>query len=130
MAVNRREKSIEEALESAELARKELKKLQNSNSALLQEARDEREQLLKEAKAMKNEIIAEAKTKAQEEAEKVLIAAREEIKIEKSKAIAALKTQVADFSFQIAEKLLTEKLSDKDKQSATVTTALNEINFN
>ena len=70
IAVNRREKGIEEALESAELARKELKKLQSSNSALIQEARDERELLLKEAKAMKNEIIAEAKSKAKEEAEK------------------------------------------------------------
>jgi F-type H+-transporting ATPase subunit b len=130
IAVNRREKGIEEALESAELARKELKKLQSSNSALIQEARDERELLLKEAKAMKNEIIAEAKSKAKEEADKVLASAREEIKIEKSKAIEELKTQVADFSFQIAEKLLLEKLSEKDKQSDTVKSALNEINFN
>ena len=87
MAVNRREKGIEEALESAELARKELKKLQSSNSELIQEARDEREQLLKEAKAMKNEIIAEAKTKAQEEANKVLTSAREEIKIKNQKQL-------------------------------------------
>ena len=59
-----------------------------------------------------------------------MASAREEIKIEKSKAIEELKTQVADFSFQIAEKLLLEKLSEKDKQSDTVKSALNEINFN
>lgn len=130
IAVNRREKTIEEALEQAEIARKEMKKLKQSNDALLQEARDERDALMKEARATKSEIITEAKNQAKEEADKILTSAREEIKNEKVKAIEELKNQVADFSFEIAERILSEKLSDKDKQSDSIKSALNEINFN
>lgn len=130
IAVNRREKSIEEALEQAEIARREMKKLKKSNDELLQQARDERDALMKEARETKNEIIAEAKSKAQEEAAKVLTSAREEIKHEKAKAIEELKNQVADFSFEIAERILSEKLTDSDKQKDSVKAALKEINFN
>lgn len=130
IAINRREKSIEEALEQAAVARKEMKKLKQSNEALIQEAREERDQLLKEARETKNEIVAEAKSKAQEEAAKVLASAREEIKHEKAKAIEELKNQVADFSFEIAERILSEKLAESDKQKETIKKALNEINFN
>ena len=130
IAVNRREKDIEEALEQAAIARKEMKKLKQSNDQLMQEARDERDALMKEARATKNEIVAEAKNKAQEEAAKVLSAAREEIKHEKAKAIEELKNQVADFSFEIAERIISEKLSDSDKQKDSIKSALNEINFN
>lgn len=130
IAVERREKSIEEALDAAEQARKELKKLKENNSALLQEARDERDQMLKEAKAVKDEMIAEAKSKAKQEADKVLAAAREEIRVEKTKAIEELKNQVADFAFEIAEKVMVEKLSDSDKQKESVKRAITEINFN
>lgn len=130
IAVNRREKSIEEALEQADIARREMKKLKQSNDELLQQARDERDSLMKEARETKNEIIAEAKRKAQEEATKILASARDEIKHEKVKAIEELKNQVADFSFEIAERILSEKLTDADKQKKSVVTALNEINFN
>jgi len=130
IAVNRREKSIEEALEQAEIARKEMKKLKSSNDELLQQAREERDALMKEARATKSEIISEAKNKAQEEAAKILSDARDEIKNEKAKAIEELKNQVADFSFEIAERILAEKLSDSDKQKDSIKSALNEINFN
>ena len=130
IAVNRREKSIEEALEQAVIARREMKELKKSNDELLQLARDERDALMKEARETKNEIVAEAKNKAQEEATKILASAREEIKHEKVKAIEELKNQVADFSFEIAERILSEKLTDADKQKDSVKSALNEINFN
>jgi F-type H+-transporting ATPase subunit b len=129
-AVNERERSIEEALEQAEQARNELKNLKESNNALLNEAREERDVLMKEARTMKNEIINEAKNKAKEDAEKIITSAREEIKNEKNKAIEELKNQVADFSFEIAEKVIAQKLNDADKQNEMVTSALNEINFN
>jgi F-type H+-transporting ATPase subunit b len=129
-AVNAREQDIEEALNAADLAKVEMRKLKESNDALLQEARAERDEMLKEARDMKNKVISEAKHKAQEEADKIITSAREEIKNEKSKAINELKNQIADFSIDFAEKILSEKMADADKQKESINTAIKEINFN
>jgi len=129
-SIKDREDTIEEALEAAEKAKAEMRKLKESNDELLQQARAERDEMLKEARDSKNNIISEAKTKAKEEAEKIIASAKDEIKNEKTKAIGELKNQVAAISFEIAEKVLNEKLADSDKQSSSITNALNEINFN
>ena len=76
------------------------------------------------------EKLIEAFKKAKEEAEKIVTASREEIRNEKAKAIIELKDKVAEISFEIAEKVLSEKLSSSDKQSDTVKRALSEIRFN
>lgn len=129
-SIKEREDTIEEALASAEKATREMKKLKESNEALLQEARNERDALMKEAREVKDQIISEAKNKAKEEAEKIMASSREEIKNEKNKAISELKNQVAQISFEIAEKVLSEKLTESDKQSELVKKALTEIHFN
>jgi F-type H+-transporting ATPase subunit b len=46
-AIHERERSIEDALNKADLAREEMARLTNQNEALLKEARVERDQLLK-----------------------------------------------------------------------------------
>lgn len=129
-SIKEREDGIQDALEAADKAKEEMRKLKDSNESLLQEARTERDAMMKEARETKDRIVAEAKNKAKEEADKIIAASREEINNEKVKAIAELKNQVAEISFEIAEKVLSEKLSDADKQNATVTKALGEINFN
>ncbi|MEX2596799.1 MAG: F0F1 ATP synthase subunit B [Salibacteraceae bacterium] len=129
-SLHEREESIDSALASAEKAKKEMEELNSRNEAMLIEAREERDQIMKEARETKSAVIAEAKSQAKIEADKVLSSAREEIKNEKAKAIQELKKEVADISFEIAEKILQEKLSDGDKQKESVKKALNEINFN
>ncbi len=129
-SIKEREDSIEDALESAAKAKEEMRKLQDNNESLLQEARAERDQLMKEARETKDQVISEAKNKAKEEAEKILTAAREEIKNEKAKAIGELKDQVAAISFDIAHKVLQDKLSEADMQKDSIQSALKEISFN
>ena len=90
-SVDERNKSIEEALKSADKAKEEMALLNADNERILQEARMERDTLLKEAREMKNNIINEAKEKASTEADKILISAKEQISNEKMKAITELK---------------------------------------
>ncbi|MCI5055840.1 MAG: F0F1 ATP synthase subunit B [Flavobacteriales bacterium] len=129
-AVNDREKSIDDALKSAEKAKKEMEKLQAGNEALLQEARAERDLILKEAREAKEKVISESKTKAKEEADKILADARATINNEKMAALTELKNQVAGLSIEIAEKILTEELSSDDKQKALVNNLLEDVNLN
>ena len=59
-AVKGREESINNALASAEAARREMQNLTADNERILQEARIERDALLKEAREMKEKIIADS----------------------------------------------------------------------
>jgi len=129
-AVDERNKSIEDALKSAEKAKKEMLALNTDNERILTEARKERDALLKEGREIKENIIAEAKDKSKIEAEKILTTAKEQINNEKMKAITELKNQVAEISIDIAEKILKSELSDKNKQKELIAEALksNELN--
>src|SRR5690606_6067551 len=100
-AVKGREESINNALDSAELARKEVQNLKADNEKLLQEARVERDVMLKEAREIKEKMVAEAKELAQEQADKIIKQAQVTIEGEKLAAIADLKKQVASFSVEI-----------------------------
>lgn len=129
-SVNSREEGIRDALDSAEKAKLEMQNLQADNEKLLKEARLEREAMLKEAREMKAKMIEDAKTDAKEEASKLVAAAQASIETEKKAAIAELKTQVASLSIEIAEKVVREELSNKDKQMKLVESMLGEATLN
>ena len=129
-AVNEREEGIKNALDSAEKAKREMENLQADNQKLLKEARSEREAMLKEAREIKNKMIEEAKDQAKEEAGKLVAQAQATIQNEKKAAIAELKTQVANLSIEIAEKVVREELSNKDKQIKLVESMLGEATLN
>ena len=129
-AVSEREEGIKKALASAENARKEMENLNADNERILKEARAEREDMLKEARDIKNKMIDEAKNEAQAQANKMIAQAQAAIESEKKAAIADLKTQVANLSIEIAEKVVREELSNKDKQVKLVESMLGEAKLN
>ena len=129
-AVNEREEGIREALESADNAKLEMENLQADNQKLLKEARLEREAMLKEARDIKNKMIEDAKGEAQTQANKMIAQAQAAIESEKKAAISELKNQVASLSLLIAEKVVREELSNKDKQIKLVETMLGEAKLN
>lgn len=129
-AVEERENKIQGALDSAKEAEQKMAELTSKNEEILKQARIERDTMLKEAKEAKNSIVSEAKGQATEEAAKILTDAREQIGMEKSKAIAELKNEVASLSVGIAEKILKGELSDKSKQDALVGNLIDDVNLN
>jgi len=129
-AVNDREEGIKNALDSAEKAKLEMQNLQADNEKLLKQARAEREEMLKEAREIKNKMIDDAKDEAREEANKLVALAQASIQTEKKAAIAELKSQVANLSIEIAEKVVREELSNKDKQVKLVESMLSEATLN
>jgi len=129
-ALTEREKSIQDALDTAKKTKEEMKALQADNERLIQEARAERDKMLREARDTKDAIIAESKSKAQAEANKILAAARDTINSEKNAAITELKNQVASMSIEIAEKILRHELSNDEKQKALVENLVKDISLN
>ena len=115
-AVNEREKLIKDALSAAEKAKEEMVNLKADNEKILNEAKLQRESLLKEAREIKSKIIADAESEATEKANKLVEAAKTAIENEKSAAMKELQNTVVDLSFNIAEKLLSKELDNKEKQ--------------
>lgn len=128
--LDEREKTISDALNSAQKAKEEMTALRAGNEKLLQEARNERDNLLKEAREAKEAIINEAKTKATEASDKILASARENIANEKMAAITELKNYVATLSIEIAEKVLKQELADPNKQKELVQSLLKDTKLN
>lgn len=129
-AVKSREESINNALASAEAARREMQNLTADNERILQEARMERDALLKEAREMKDKMIADSKHEAQVQGERMIEQAKAAIEAEKNSAMAELKSQVSSLSLEIAEKLLKEELSNKEAQTKLVERMLGDVKLN
>lgn len=129
-AVHDRETSIKSALDSAEAARREMENLQADNERILQEARVERDALLKDARSMKDKMISDATAEAQAKADQIIKNAQIAIQSEKQSALAELKSQVGKLSVEIAEKVVREELSNKDKQAKLVESMLGDVTLN
>jgi F-type H+-transporting ATPase subunit b len=129
-AVDERNKSIEEALKSADKAKEEMALLNADNERILTEAKIERDVLLKEARDIKDGIISEAKETATNEAEKIISSAKQQIANEKMKAITELKNSVAILSIDIAEKVLKRELQEKSNQEDFIAESLKNKTLN
>lgn len=128
--IREREDSINNALNAADDARKQMDALKSDNEKLLAEARKVRDQMLKEANDMKDAIVAQAKRSADEESRKIVANANEAIERAKINAMNELKQQVAVLSVDMAEKILRHKMEDRAQQEAFVNDNLKSISLN
>lgn len=125
-----REEGIQNALDAAEDAKKEIQNLNADNEKLLKDARAEREVMLKEAREMKDQIVATAKQEAQTIADDMIVQAKATITSEKQAAMSELKNTVSGLALEIAEKVVKQELSNKDKQLELVEKSLAEVTLN
>lgn len=129
-AVNEREVSIQDALNQAQLAKKEMESLKAENEHIIREAKAERDAILKEAREMKEQIVGEAKNAAKVEGEKMIEQARQSIQAEKTAAMSDIKNQIGALSVNIAESILQDKLENNEAQNSLVEKMLNQSNLN
>lgn len=125
-----RERSIQDALDTAEKARHEMSQLKSDNEKLLQEAREERERILREAREVSIKMREEAQHEAKKISDKIVEDARAAINIEKQAAMKDIKVQVAMFSLEIAEKLMKKNLSGDKAQKELVETYVKDLKVN
>lgn len=129
-SLNDRERSIQDALDTAEKARHEMSQLKSDNEKLLHEAREERDRILREAREISAKMKEEAQADARRMGDKLIEDARAAINIEKQAALKDVKVQVAMFSLEIAEKLMKKNLSDDKSQKELVDAYLKDLKVN
>lgn len=129
-ALDEREKSIEDALKSAEVARNEMANLKAENEKILHEAKIQRDEMLLKATESAKQLIEEAKEKAQQEGAILLENARQAILTEKKAAVEEVKVLVSTLALDIAEKLVRKNYASDAAQKALVEEFVKDIKVN
>lgn len=125
--VEKRKQYIDESLISARQANEKLANVKVECQTLLREAQARQSEILKEATETRNQIIAEAKSKAQEEASRIIEDARQQILSETVAARREIRLQVAEYSTQIAAKILSRNLQKEEEQMQWIDQILNNV---
>ena len=125
--VNERKNYIDESLAKAEEANLRLAKIQKQGEERLMEAREKQAQILREASQTRDTIVEQAQEKAHEESARILSEAKAEIESQKQAAIRDIRTQVAELSVQIAEKILRKQLTTSAEQAKLIDSLLDEV---
>lgn len=125
-----RDNSIAQALQAAEIAKKEVSQLHHESEKILAEARIERDKIVQEARELKESLLGEAREQAKKEGRKMIDEAREAIKNERAAAIHEIKKQVSELSVAISEKVLMHELSDPARQNDFIEKSLQDVKFN
>lgn len=125
--VDGRKKYIDDSLRKAHEASERLENIKQEAESIMQEARERQSLLLKEAAETREAIMIQAREKTQEESSRLLSDAKKQIEQEKENAIRDIRTQVAELSVQVAEKVLREKLSSDEVQMNMINKLLDEV---
>ncbi len=129
-SLKEREQSIQQALDSAENAKKEMANLMADNEKLLKQAREERDKILRDARDAANRLHDQAQADAKKNADRLIEDAKSIIQTEKNAALRDVKEQVAMFSIEIAEKLIKKNLSDDKSQKELANTFIKDLKLN
>ena len=125
--VTERKAFIDESLKKAHEANEKLANIRKESESILQEAREKQAQILKEAADTRDAIVEKAQDKARDEGTRLLTEAKAEIESEKQRAIGEIRSQVAELSVKIAEKILRQNLSSDAKQMEMIDRLLDEV---
>jgi F-type H+-transporting ATPase subunit b len=125
-----RDNSIAQALQAAEIAKRDVSQLHRESEKLLAQAKIERDKIVQEARELKESLLSESRELAKKEGHKMLEDARTAIKNERAAAIQDIKNQVAELSVSISEKILMHELADTEKQRELIDKSIVEAKLN
>lgn len=114
--LDERRQRIAEGLNAAEVARQEAASAQANIQAQLDAARKEGQEIVANAQAIATRIETESREQAAREREAALERARNEIQLERDRAIAELRREFAAITVAAAEKVINQSLDPQAHQ--------------
>ena len=124
--VDSRADLIDKGVEYAQNARQQLDSARQQAEEYVAEARRQQADMMRDADRIKTQIIEEARTAAQVEAQKVMDSAKVQI-MQQQKEAEQFRNQVSEFALDIAEKVVKNRMADKEAQTKLVNSLLDEI---
>jgi len=129
ISLTSREEKIRTALQEAEAAQQEAKKLLEENRRNLAQAEQQAQSVIKEGRALGEQLKNEIVEKAHQSSRHMIDQAKEEIRREKDAALVQLRTEVADLAVSAASKIIDANL-DPRRQSSIVDEVIKGIKKN
>jgi F-type H+-transporting ATPase subunit b len=126
--LDRRQRAIEESIDTAERIRQEADRLLAEYRERLHEARRQAEEILERARKTAEIHEREAQSEAIQRRERLMEQTRRDIEAETRRAIDALRREVADLTVLATEKV-TRKILTEEDQRRLVEDALSELDF-
>lgn len=127
-ALDRRQRAIEESIDSAARLKIEAEELLEEYRERLKEARTQAEEILTRARKAADVREAEALGEAKVKREEMLAQTKRDIEAETRRAIQEIRNEVADLTILATEKV-TRKVLTADDQRRLVEEALGELDF-
>ncbi|HWT24663.1 MAG TPA: F0F1 ATP synthase subunit B [Solirubrobacteraceae bacterium] len=127
-ALDRRQRAIEESIDTAERTRQEADRLLAEYRERLTEARHQADEIVARARKAGEQQEADAVARARERREDLLTQARRDIEVETRRAIQEIRAEVADLTVLATEKVTRKTLTSAD-QRRLVEEALQELDF-
>jgi F-type H+-transporting ATPase subunit b len=127
-ALDRRQRAIEESIDTAERTRQEADRLLAEYRERLTEARHQADEIVARARKAGEQKEADAVVKAKGRREELLAQARRDIEVETRRAIQEIRAEVADLTVMATEKVTRKTLTSED-QRRLVDEALRELDF-
>jgi F-type H+-transporting ATPase subunit b len=127
-ALDRRQKAIEDSIDTAERTRQEADKILAEYRERLKEARSQADEIVQRARQAAEVHEQEAKGRSQEILAEATRRAEREIAAATERALSDLRSEVADLTVMATEKVTRKVLNDAD-QRRLVEEALGELDF-
>ncbi|TVR38804.1 MAG: ATP synthase F0 subunit B [Bacteroidia bacterium] len=125
--LNKREKELAKSFSDAKRIEYEMSQLATIKTTKIAEAEKIHDQIIAKAKEEAESIVAQARERAREEARIIAEKSDELIENYKKAAILELKSQLSTLSMDIAEKIINEEFSDRDRNVRYVNKLLNSV---
>jgi F-type H+-transporting ATPase subunit b len=127
-ALDKRQKAIEESIDTAEQTRREADKLLAEYRERLKEAREQADEIVQRARQTAESHEHEGRERGQELIAEAQQRAEKEIEAATSRALSDLRREVADLTVTATEKVTKKALTEED-QHRLVEQALSELDF-
>ena len=127
-AIDDRRRRIRQALEEADNARAEARRLLEEHRRLIGQARGEAEGILAEARRVADAQRERVKEETEADRQRRLEDTRRQIEAETRRALEQIRAEVADLALVAAEKVTRKSLDDED-QRRLIDDAISELDF-
>ena len=127
-ALDKRQKAIEDSIDTAERTRVEAEKLLQEYRERLAEARGQADDIVARARKTAENNEAESVAEAKRKREEMMAQTRRDIEQETRRAIQEIRNEVADLTVLATEKVTRKSLTEAD-QKKLVEEALSELDF-
>ncbi len=115
-ALDARSKQIEESLSKAEKVTADAEEQAAKNEEILQAARKEAQNIVAQAREAGDKLKHKMETDGKEQYDGMVEKAKEQIDMEKQKALSEIKTTVVDIALKASEKVVKRNLTNEDNK--------------